>query len=185
MNKFKVAEVISTFFYSGKSRFCPGTMGSIATLPLWFLIISFIVYYKLKPLLTLILFTTLVGIVGYWATKIYIAETHRDDPKEIVIDEVVGQLLSFIFSFSFIFFVGNYDILQIHNTSPYFLHTFLFLMPIVFFRIYDITKPLIIGTVDRKMKNALGVMLDDVIAGIFAGITNSIVIFTLLKLFFM
>jgi phosphatidylglycerophosphatase A len=128
--------------------------------------------------------TILIFFIGYWATKIYVNETKKNDPGEIVIDEVVGQLLSFIFSFLFLFFIGNYNIFLTQSIFPYFLHIFLLIMPVVFFRLYDITKPFIIGKIDSKMNGALGIMLDDVVAGIYGGITNSIIIYILLKLFF-
>jgi phosphatidylglycerophosphatase A len=184
ITKFKIAELLGTFFYTGKSRFCPGTVGSIATVLLYFLIIYVILALKINPIIFSFLVTILVFCIGYWATEVYITETKKDDPREIVIDEVVGQLLSFIFSFSFVFFIGNYNILLTQNVFPYFLHIFLLITPVIFFRIYDITKPFVIGKIDSKMNNALGIMLDDVVAGIYGGLTNAIVIYLLLKLFF-
>lgn len=56
-------------------------------------------------------------------------------------------------------------------------------MPFLLFRFFDISKVLLTGFIDRNMKNALGVMLDDVIAGIYAGLLNSVFIYTLIRIF--
>ena len=103
----------------------------------------------------------------------------NDDPQEIVIDEVVGQLLAFVLSFSFLLLSNDNGILLNGNG---FRLTFFVVMPFVLFRFFDITKPSLVGYFDR-IKNAFGVMMDDVIAGIFAGLTNSLIIFILIKIF--
>lgn len=182
-DKFRIAEFVCTFFYSGKSKICPGTIGSIATLPLWFFIMFFIIYCNVNPILTSFIITILIYCIGYWATKIYITETKLDDPKEIVIDEVVGQLLSFIFSFLFIFFVEESEVFLTQIEYPNLVYFFMFVVPFLLFRFFDIKKPLFIGLIDSKIKNAHGIMLDDVAAGICAGITNSILILILIKFF--
>ncbi len=189
---FKIAELISTFFYVGKSKICPGTMGSIATLPLIIVFLMFrqFVYdnlhFNICPIITLPFLIIFLFFIGYYATKIYIEETKQDDPKEVVIDEVVGQLLSYTISLlSYVFFVNGTNIDKLFQKShPYILYYFLLIMPIILFRIFDITKPLFIGWVDKNLKNAYGVMLDDVIAGLCAGIINLLLIFFLIKILF-
>lgn len=184
----KLTKIIVTFFGSGLSRVCPGTIGSILTLPLWFLIISVMLYLKL---LQPVVFISIISIIilalffiGLYFTKLYIEETKKEDPSEVVIDEVVGQLISFVLSLSFIFVIKDAVLFNNFVTEhKIFLLFYCFIMPIIFFRIYDIKKPWIIGTIDSKIKNALGVMLDDVVGGIFAGITNSLIMITILKLF--
>lgn len=184
MNK-KLVELIVTFLGVGKSPFCPGTFGSIATLPLWFLIISMISILKLRhPTLIMSSFIVILYVIGYGATELYLLEKQTKDPKEIVIDEVVGQLLAFFLSLSFSFFLGGKSLAAINSKCPYFINMAMLVTPIIFFRLYDILKPGIIGTVDRKMENALGVMLDDVLAGIFAGITNVAFVLILVKFLF-
>ena len=190
--KFKVAELISTFFYIGKSKICPGTMGSIATLPLiiLFLIFRQFVYdnlhFNICPIITLPLLIIFLFFIGYYFTKVYLEKTKQDDPKEVVIDEVVGQLISYTISlFSYVFLVKGTNVDKLFQQShPYILYTILLIMPIVLFRIFDITKPLFIGWIDKNIKNAYGVMLDDVVAGICAGIVNLILILSLIKIFF-
>jgi phosphatidylglycerophosphatase A len=69
--------------------------------------------------------------------------------------------------------IGSNSFLKIvveKHTGP--MMAFNFITPVVLFRVYDIWKPGIVGLVDSNMKNAMGVILDDVIAGVFAGLTN-------------
>ena len=103
----------------------------------------------------------------------------NDDPQEIVIDEVVGQLLAFVLSFSFLLLPNDNSSL-LNNSG--FKITFFVVMPFVLFRFFDITKPSLVGYFDR-IKNAFGVMMDDVVAGVFAGLSNSLIIFVLINFF--
>lgn len=178
MKKFKIAEFIATFLYVGKkARFCPGTIGSVATLPMWFLIILFITHYKLCPFLTIPPILVLVFAGGYWSTKVYLEETKQDDPKEVVIDEVMGQLIAYTISaFSFVICLIMFNKFSQLTTQIGLFCFLLMISPVILFRIFDIKKPLWIGRIDKNMKNAMGVMLDDVVAGVFAGIINSILI---------
>lgn len=190
--KTKAAELISTFFYVGKSRFCPGTMGSIATLPLLILFFLFREFarkslnFNICPLITLPLLVVLLFSVGYYYAKIYIEETKQDDPKEVVIDEVVGQLLTYTISFiSYVLLVFGTPAAELFQKShPYILYFVLLISPIVLFRVFDIKKPLFIGWIDKNIKNAYGVMLDDVVAGVCAGIVNILLIFSLIRILF-
>ena len=135
--------------------------------------------FSLNPVISTLLIILLMYIIGYYATKNYISETNQDDPSEVVIDEVVGQLLAFALSFLFIFFTNKYDVeyIKIH---PYINCFYFFILPIILFRIYDIKKPWIIGKIDKNMKGATGIMLDDVVGGVFAGITNSLLMLIIL-----
>ena len=188
ITKFKLAEFISTFIYVGKrANVCPGTVGSIATMPLWLIVMFIILKLRLNFILASFFTVIILFFVGLWTTKIYINETKKDDPKEVVIDEVVGQLLSFIFSFSvviFAFVTGNINnLINFSVNHHYLLQLFLFVTPVAFFRLFDIKKPLFIGWIDKNIKSPLGVMLDDVVAGICAGIVNSAVLCLLMFMF--
>lgn len=178
--KFKISRLIATFFYTGLSRVCPGTVGSICTLPLWFIIITIISGLSLNPILSTIFTILFIYIIGHITTKVYIEETNKEDPGEVVIDEVVGQLLAFSFSFCFVFFTKDFSVDIIKNNATLF-SLYSFIMPIILFRIYDIKKPWIIGIIDKKVKGATGIMLDDVVGGIFAGITNSLLMLIILQ----
>ncbi|MEJ6398229.1 phosphatidylglycerophosphatase A family protein [Yoonia sp. 208BN28-4] len=148
-----MSHLIATFFYVGHLRPAPGTWGSLAALPAAWLIAT------LTGFAGLLLATILVFAIGYWATK---TETHgkaNHDPSEIVIDEVAGQwvaLLPVVYGAAMM----QADLLALY---PGWIGAF------ALFRLFDITKPSLVGWADRR-DDALGVMLDDIIAGVFAAI---------------
>ena len=187
---FSVSKLISTFFYVGFSKICPGTFGSIATLPLWFFICFCLskldIIDNSKVLLAILLFIlAFIYIIGTIATKIYMEETKKSDPSEVVIDEVVGQLIAFIMS-SALLYTHAEKITAIMNCECQYLKNGLTLLlmitPIIFFRFFDILKPYPIGYIDKHMDNAHGVMLDDVVAGIFGGFCNVGLIYLFLSM---
>ena len=100
--------------------------------------------------------------VGFWACARELVNRPGDDPSEIVIDEVAGQWLALCFP-SFGFWLMGLPA----STFPYpgWLAAFLF------FRLFDIWKPWLVGQADRR-HDAAGVMLDDLWAGVFAGIAT-------------
>ncbi|MDR1425627.1 MAG: phosphatidylglycerophosphatase A [Rickettsiales bacterium] len=181
----RAAESIATFFGLGRSKLCPGTLGSLAAFPLWFLVLSLIKYFDLRrPLL--ILFALIAGLffLAFEAITIYTRENKTtDDPSEVVIDEVLGQLLSFLLSLFIISHTGKYTPDFFQEKYGYILIIFSFVTPFILFRIYDIGKPWIIGKIDREMKGALGIILDDIGAGLLAGLTNIVLFKILLFLF--
>lgn len=190
MFKFSVSKLISTFFYVGFSKICPGTFGSIATLPLWFFICYCLSKLNISSnsrllLAILLVILILIYVLGTITTKIYMDETKKSDPSEVVIDEVVGQLIAFIMS-STLIYMQSYKITAIMNCNCNYLKNGIVLLlmvtPIIFFRIFDILKPYPIGYIDKNMDNAHGVMLDDVVAGIFAGLCNTSLIYLFLSL---
>jgi phosphatidylglycerophosphatase A len=135
-----------TFFYTGLSPKAPGTAGSIlATL------VGVCIYTYLS-METLFLLTILLGILGIKAINDYETKGGEHDDKSIVIDEVVGVWLALILS--------SGTLLQV-------------LASFAFFRLFDIWKPSIIGKIDRDVKGGVGVMGDDVLAGICAGICSA------------
>jgi len=149
----KLATMIGTVFGVGYIRPAPGTWGSLVALP-WAWLLHVLGGF---PLL-------LLGIIaaflkGWWATSMMTTGSDDHDPSEIVIDEVVGQWIALL---PLSFAAWNNDI-PIHVMWPGWIAAF------ALFRLFDIWKPWIIGWADRR-GDALGVMLDDVIAGIFAAI---------------
>jgi phosphatidylglycerophosphatase A len=135
-----------TFFYSGLFPWAPGTAGSIAAA----LVGIFILQYVQVD--TLLLLTILITIIGVKQINIYEKETGTHDDKSIVIDEVVGLWLAFV--------IASDNWVQI-------------ILCFIFFRIFDIWKPSFIGRIDRNVKGGLGVMGDDLLAGLLAGICSS------------
>ena len=167
--KFKVPfswySVISTWFYVGKLP-APGTCGSIAVYPLYYFIVmhsNSLSNTKSKLLLAIITFC----IIGSFAIKKFQKTTNTYDHSYIVIDEVIGQLLTLYISLEWIY--------NLIKKIPFFINistsTLIFLIALIPFRYFDIKKPLIIDYVNRKYKGAFGVIFDDVLAAIFASIT--------------
>ena len=138
-----------SWFGAGYFPFASGTAGSFATLPFAFLVAFF---FGTMGIFVLTLVTFIIGII---ASKEVLKYTEHD-PSIIVIDEVVGQLITFLF-------VANLLYANLDAWWVYIIGFFLF-------RLFDILKPEPAKWADTKLLNAWGVMLDDVFAGIYAGI---------------
>ena len=151
--KNKVANIFATYFGLGLSKFAPGTMGSLGTLPLAFALM----YYG--GAWAILLAAIIIFPYGVLATDVVIKETKITDPSKVVIDETVGQLLSFVG----LAFVAPQALLGYHSFWYY-------LLGFALFRFFDIKKMGPVKYFDSKVLNAYGVMLDDVFAGIFAAI---------------
>ncbi|MAL79667.1 MAG: phosphatidylglycerophosphatase A [Sneathiella sp.] len=137
------AVILSTWFWSGLSPKAPGTVGSLAALPFGILIFHFYGAPTLGAASLLLFF------IGWWSTKIYLDKTGKSDPGEVVIDEVAGIWLA----------------LHAADLSPVMI-----IITFLLFRLLDIWKPWPIGWLDRKVKGAFGVMLDDYVAGLIASV---------------
>ena len=140
-----------TFFYSGLSPFAPGTCGTVAALVPAFLILRFISVETLFLLAFLVFFVS-IKIIDDYERK---SRTH--DSSHIVIDEVAGLFLTA----SIIAWVSN--------------SLFSLVLAFFLFRFFDIAKPSIIGRVDKNVSGGLGVMGDDMLAGLFAGLLGAVI----------
>lgn len=152
-------KAIATVAGIGFSPVAPGTVGSVAAIPLaWGL-------HWLGSFPMLLAATVIAGIAGVWATERYITQSGTShDPSEVVIDEVVGQWIA-LWPLSWGLWTAG---------SP--AHVFPWpgwVAAFVFFRLFDIWKPGPVGWADRR-GDALGVMLDDVIAGVLAAIVVTV-----------
>ncbi len=148
--KNKAAAFIATYCGFGLSPKAPGTVGSLATLPLAFVICY---YFGLTGLLIAAFISFVIGVP---ATAVLIDGQEDKDPKRVVIDEVAGQLLSFVFVAEIL--RGNLN------------DWWIYLMGFAFFRFFDICKMGPVKFFDSKVKNAYGVMMDDVCAGLIAAV---------------
>lgn len=145
---------LTTFFYVGKLRPAPGTWGSAAAVAVALLL------HGLGGFALLAAATVLVTLVGFWSIARDLETRVEKDPSEIVIDEVAGQWLAMLAP-SLGFTMAGLD--SWNFPWPGWVAAF------VLFRLFDIWKPWLVGWADRK-GGAMGVMLDDLIAGVFAGI---------------
>jgi len=144
-------KIFLTLFYSGLSKKAPGTVGSLLALILGMFIINFF------NLTTLFLLSILITIVAVKEINIYERMIGTHDNSEIVIDELAGMWIAM-------------SIAGV-TSDGYLMATLAF----VFFRIFDIWKPSIIGRIDKNVDGGMGVMGDDIVAGVFAGLSAALV----------
>ncbi|MES2504906.1 MAG: phosphatidylglycerophosphatase A [Myxococcota bacterium] len=142
--------MISTFCYVGCIGRMPGTWGSLASLAIW----APLVLLNASPPIRLA-FILFVFLIGWWATHHSRHQFKSLDPKEVVIDEVAGMGLTLAFCPA--------DISSI-------------VAAFLLFRFLDIVKPWPISWVDRKVKSALGVMMDDMVAGLIGAVILSLLV---------
>ncbi|GAB4169142.1 MAG: phosphatidylglycerophosphatase A [Rickettsiaceae bacterium] len=193
----KIAELISTVFFIGRIKYAPGTFGSLVAFPLCYMIMHFILNNKIvfplesynfqeQQIISLFLIellaTFVLFFIGTYCTSVYIENMAEKDPKEVVIDEVVGQMLTIIFC-SFSVVLAYATSLPAHFDATHIDIVFLFALPFTLFRIFDACKPWPISWLDRNVKGAFGVMIDDVAAAIFAIVAHYVIVFFILDFY--
>ncbi|MCQ2854225.1 phosphatidylglycerophosphatase A [Helicobacter pylori] len=148
MDKFSLRACFLTLFFSGYSKKAPGTIGSLVALLLGLPILIFSAN-------TLFLGAIFVGLIAIAQIDKEEEETKRHDSSYIVIDELVGMWLAMA--------ISGLSLAGV-------------ILSFIFFRIYDITKPSLIGKIDKEVKGGLGVVADDTLAGVLAGLSALLVI---------
>ncbi|WP_336097156.1 phosphatidylglycerophosphatase A family protein [Roseovarius sp. CH_XMU1461] len=149
----RLSHLIATFFHAGHLRPAPGTWGSLAALPAAWLLLS------LGGVTLLLLGIVAACGLGYWATALETKGKSDKDPSEIVIDEVAGQWIALL----------PVAIGAAHSGAPLLALWPGWVAAFALFRLFDILKPGPVGWADR-LGGPMGVMLDDVIAGVFAAL---------------
>lgn len=139
-----------TVFYTGLSPKAPGTVGSLLALILGLALLTFM------SVSNLFMLSVLITVIAVKQIDAYEKEVGEHDSKEIVIDELVGMWIA----------------LSVCNIT---MDNMLYMAPLAFlyFRLFDIWKPSIIGKIDEKIEGGWGVMGDDIIAGIAAGVATA------------
>ncbi|MCQ2682442.1 phosphatidylglycerophosphatase A [Helicobacter pylori] len=148
MDKFSLRACFLTLFFSGYSKKAPGTIGSLVALLLGLPVLIFSAN-------TLFLAAIFVGLIAIAQIDKEEEETKRHDSSYIVIDELVGMWLAMA--------ISGLSLAGV-------------VLSFIFFRIYDITKPSLIGKIDKEVKGGLGVVADDALAGVLAGLSALLVI---------
>ncbi|PUD27370.1 phosphatidylglycerophosphatase A [Helicobacter pylori] len=148
MDKFSLRACFLTLFFSGYSKKAPGTIGSLVALLLGLPVLIFSAN-------TLFLGAIFIGLIAITQIDKEEEETKRHDSSYIVIDELVGMWLAMA--------VSRLSLAGV-------------VLSFIFFRIYDITKPSLIGRIDKEVKGGLGVVADDALAGVLAGLSALLVI---------
>ena len=137
------AHLVATWGGAGLLQPAPGTWGSLAALPFaWGL-----AWAGGWP--ALLLGVGLATLAGLWAARVFVARVGGHDPAAVVIDEVAGQWLALV-------------------AAP--LDPLAYAVGFLLFRVFDIVKPWPAGWIDRNMAGGAGIMLDDIIAGAYAGV---------------
>ena len=156
--------LIVTCFGIGSIRFAPGTITSLITTVFLYSLFHIINLSNSSILIILLI----VFLYSFYAVAEYIKYNENKDPKEVVIDEFIGQSIP----------IYLYEIS--HSTSKDSTEAVLFYLYIfILFRFFDIKKPFPINFLDKKFKNSFGVIFDDVIAGFYVVLT--LIIFMVIK----
>ncbi|GAB0055146.1 phosphatidylglycerophosphatase A [Helicobacter pylori] len=148
MNKFSLRACFLTLFFSGYSKKAPGTIGSLVALLLGLPVLIFSAN-------TLFLAAVLIGLIAIAQIDKEEEESKIHDSSYIVIDELVGMWLAMA--------ISGLSLAGV-------------ILSFIFFRIYDITKPSLIDKIDKEVKGGLGVVADDALAGVLAGLSTLLVI---------
>lgn len=142
---YKLSQLYNTFLFIGLIKWAPGTIASL---------ISIILLTFMKNNLNNFTFNLIFLVVlsiSFKMIDIYSAKIKKNDAKEIVIDEVIGIYFILIFTNNLNIFNQITDMLLIF----------------ILFRFFDIFKPFPIKMIDQNIKNSVGVILDDIIAGVY------------------
>jgi len=149
-----------TFFMIGKIKYAPGTIASLMTCLLFLLLIN------IFNIIAIFLITLIIFFYSFVAINNTFDEFKTDDPQEIVIDEVIGQMLPLLA-------IPIYETLYPLPTMYYCAAAFLS------FRLFDVWKPYPISYVDNNIKGSLGIMLDDILASVYSIVILSVIFFFL------
>ena len=151
----------------GKIKFIPGTIGSLATV-----IILYVIFHILNVSSNFVLLgLVIIFIYSFPAVSSYIKDSENKDPGEIIIDELIGQSIP----------IFAYEIS--HGTEKSSDEALIFYcICFVLFRFFDIIKPFPVSFFDKNFKNSFGVIMDDVCAGLY--VILSLICFMILSSYF-
>jgi phosphatidylglycerophosphatase A len=153
-----------TCFGIGSFRYAPGTITSLITTVFLFSLFHIINLSSYIILITLLL----IFIYSFYAVSNYIKDNDNKDPKEVVVDEFIGQSIPI-----YLYEVSHGTIKDPQEAVLFYLYIF------ILFRYFDIKKPFPVSFFDKKFKNSFGVIFDDVIAGLYVVLT--LIIFMVIK----
>ena len=148
----------------GSFRYAPGTITSLITTILLFSLFHIVNLSNNSILFVLLL----VFIYSFYAVSQYIKYNENKDPKEVVVDEFIGQSIPI-----YLYEISHGTVKEPQEAVLFYLYIF------ILFRYFDIKKPFPVNYFDKNFKNSLGVILDDVIAGLYVVLT--LIIFMIIK----
>ena len=152
-NLKKPYDFIASLGGIGLIPFAPGTFGSIFA---WF------VFIIMSHFVDMLIYTICIVFIAIWVCEKASVNLIQKDHKSIVIDELAGMWVALV---PVIYFASDQLDRIIYAC-----------LALVFFRVFDILKPFPISYFDKKYKNGFGIVLDDIIAGIFSGILSVLIV---------
>ena len=160
----KINYLFVTIFGIGKIKKIPGSIASLATTIFLFFLLHML---KISPNFILA-FVIIVFFISLYAVNIFIKDLENKDPKEVVVDEFIGQSIP----------ICLYEIAHEGSKETSQVLTSYFIM-FILFRIFDIVKPYPVSYYDKNFKNSFGVIMDDVAAGLYVvGVLVLYMVFT-------
>ena len=144
----------------GKIKYAPGTIASLVTCFLFLILTNFF------SISFIFLITLIIILYSFIAINNFFKEFDSDDPPEIVIDEVIGQMITLIA-------IPVYETLYPLPVIYYCISAF------ILFRIFDIWKPYPVNYIDNNIKGALGIILDDIVASFYSILILCVIFFFL------
>ena len=152
-NLKKPYDFISSLGGIGLIPFAPGTFGSI---------FAWLVFVIMSHFVNMLIYTIAIVFIAIWVCEKASVNLIQKDHKSIVIDELAGMWVALV---PVIYFASNQFERIIYAC-----------LALLFFRVFDILKPFPISYFDKKFKNGFGIVLDDLIAGIFSGILSVLIV---------
>ena len=148
----KINFLFVTLFGIGKIKKIPGSFASLATT-----LFLFFLFHILNVSTNIVLFSVIIiFFISLFAVNIFIKDLTNKDPKEVVIDEFIGQSIP----------ICLYEVVHNMPKETDQVLKFYFIM-FILFRIFDISKPFPVSYYDKNFKNSFGVIMDDVCAGLY------------------
>ena len=164
----KINFLFITLFGIGKLKKIPGSYASLVTTIFLFFLFNIL---NLSPNIVLI-GILIIFFIALYSVNIFVKDLDNKDPKEVVIDEFIGQSIPLYL----------YEISHDQNKDEFEAMIF-YVVIFVLFRFFDIMKPYPINIIDSKLKNTYGILLDDIMAGIYTVIT--LILFMIFKSIFL
>ena len=156
--------LLVTFFGIGTLRYAPGTFASLVTTIFLYSLFHIINLQNI----TILIFLLLIFFYSFHAVGDYIRDNKNKDPQEVVVDEVIGQSIPI-----YLYEISHGTVKDTQEAVLFYLYIF------ALFRYFDIKKPFPVSFFDKKFKNSFGVIMDDIVAGLYVVLT--LIIFMVIK----
>ena len=140
-----------TMFGLGKIKFMPGTFGSLATA-----VFLFYLFHSLNMTKHILIGWIIIFIYSFYAVSAHTKDSKNKDPREIIIDEFLGQSIPI-----YLYEISHGTTKESDEVIIYYALFF------VLFRYFDIMKPFPVNFFDKNFKNSFGVIMDDICAGFY------------------